>query len=101
MSSTELSSPRWPVELLERRYLLAVFGPDVSFGIGGSVAVPGHSVVAPLDDGQLLVVGFRRIPVPGPDSMPNSLMIASRLNDDGTLDASFGDGGSVRLEETF
>jgi hypothetical protein len=101
MSTTELSSPCRPIELLERRYLLAVFGPDVSFGIGGHVGVPGHYVVAPLGDGQLLVVGSRRVPVPGPDSMPNSLMIASRLNSDGTLDASFGDGGSVKFQEAF
>src|SRR5688572_8475578 len=89
------------VEDLEHRWLLAVFGPDVSFGVGGHlVDVPAQEVIAPLPEGKILTVGYRSIPVPGPDSPSDLLMVAARVNDDGTLDTSFGNGGTVELDRT-
>ena len=91
----------WCVEVLEHRWLLALFGPDMSFGVGGHVVdVPAQEVIAPLAGGKILTVGYRSIPVPGIDSPSDLLMVVARVNDDGTLDTSFGNGGTVELDRT-
>ena len=95
------SRVEWCVEVLEHRWLLVLFGPDMSFGVGGHVVdVPAQEVIAPLGGGKILTVGYRSIPVPGPDSPSDLLMVAARVNDDGTLDTSFGNGGTVELDRT-
>src|SRR5688500_8677772 len=89
------------IEGLERRFLLALFGPDPSFGSDGIVAVPGETVLAPLPDGKIFAVGHRSIPIIDvSDALEDRLMIVSRLNPDGTLDSSFHDGGTVELALT-
>jgi uncharacterized delta-60 repeat protein len=100
MSTVRSSRLEWCVEDLEHRWLLAVFGPDVSFGEGGTVAVPAGSVIAPLPDGKVFAVGRRFIPGWGFEAEGTGLLIVSRLNPDGALDASFGDGGQIKLTRT-
>jgi Ca2+-binding RTX toxin-like protein len=75
-------------EYLESRRLLAVFGPDVTFGKGGTANVRATKVVEPLSDGKILVAAVTR-------RSEGRGIVFSRLNADGTIDTSFGAGGAL------
>src|SRR5215211_3542018 len=89
------------VELLERRLLFALYGPDVSFGDGGRTDIPADSVIKPLPDGKIFVLGHRVIP-PNPDifdDISTYITTASRVNADGTLDTTYGENGQIEFDE--
>ena len=81
--------------------MLSLFGPDATFGNAGQVAAGGSNLIAPLSNGQILVVTRKGIPPdPGdtdPDNDFNS--VASRINADGTLDTTFGNNGKLIVGE--
>src|SRR5688572_23883521 len=85
------------IEFLELRRLLALFGPDVSFGNGGHAAFPATHALDVLPDGKLFVAGARMIPPQGFDDLPQFVQTISRLNPDGTPDESFAPGGRIEL----
>src|SRR5687768_11759306 len=82
-------------EPLEPRRLLALFGFDVSFGDGGTAAVSADTVLEVLPDGKLLTIGNRLLDLTGHDAQP--VLLVSRLNTDGTIDTSFGEGGRLNF----
>src|SRR5688500_10674919 len=82
-------------EPLEPRRLLALFGFDVSFGDGGSADVPADAFLVVLPDGKLLAAGGRQNPFVTNDT--DIELLVSRLNPDGTPDASFGNGGTINF----
>lgn len=69
--------------------------PDTSFGDGGSVVVdvdPGSDLPTEMllqPDGKVIVTG------PGGVNFGGGILVATRLNEDGTLDTSFGNGGKL------
>ncbi|VXC14391.1 hypothetical protein [Massilia sp. 9I] len=78
--------------------------PDTSFGSGGKATLAvgtsfdGSDVASSvqlLADGKILVAGYSTAPVSGTTAAPND-GILMRLNGDGSLDTSFGNGGIVR-----
>jgi uncharacterized delta-60 repeat protein len=83
-------------ESLEHRYLLAAGMLDATFGIGGKVITDFGEVlgsvrsVAAQSDGRIVVAGSIW-------DQPFSFVdwIVARYNSNGTLDATFGDGGKV------
>src|SRR5882672_4139332 len=84
-------------ERLEERRFLSVGGLDPSFGIGGKVTTDfsggndqGRQVVAGAD-GKIVVIGNTN----GPAGSGFQNFGLARYNDDGSLDASFGNGGKV------
>ena len=80
-------------EVLERRVLFVLYGPDISFGNGGVAAGPaGNQLLAELPDGKILAVGVRRISV---DQDFDTARDAHRLNPDGTIDRTFANGAGV------
>src|SRR5437868_8610685 len=98
-----MAKARWrrstcPIERLERRFLLALYGPDVSFGEGGHVDVPADSVLAVLPTGKILAIGGRQNPDVQDDT--DTEIIASRLNPDGSVDSSFGAQGAINFGDT-
>src|SRR5687767_11596631 len=85
------------IEYLEPRRLLALFGPDVSFGNGGHAVFPAVNALDVLPDGKIFVAGARMIPPQGFDDPPGFVQTISRLNADGTPDESFAPGGRMEL----
>lgn len=86
------------VERLEDRTLLAAPGDlDPSFGIGGKVttsfgAVEAGAVSVTIDaDGRIIVAGFSVA-----DAVTDSIL--ARYNNDGSLDNSFGIGGTIHTD---
>src|SRR3954466_3992147 len=100
-STTPARRPRF--ERLELRLLLALFGPAVSYGFGGASAhAPANNVLLPLPNGKIFTVGTHVIP-PDPeifDDIATYETWISRVNADGTIDTTFGDGGNIDLGET-
>ncbi len=83
------------LEALEGRYLLSAGALDPTFGSGGLVTtVPGAggraNAMAIQSDGDVVVAGWAKDPKTG----YQDFMVA-RYNLDGTLDATFGNGGIV------
>ena len=89
-----VSTPGDPFDFRIMR-LNADGSPDASFGDGGSVVVdvdPGSDLPTEMllqPDGKVIVAG------PGGVNFGGGIMVATRLNEDGTLDTSFGDGGKL------
>ncbi|HSI36612.1 MAG TPA: hypothetical protein VK986_23705, partial [Tepidisphaeraceae bacterium] len=96
------ASALWAVEGLEPRALLAAGALDPTFGQGGLVTTDligrantdGRAVVA-LEGGKFLV-GGQASAGDGVSTFADALV--ARYNADGTLDASFGDGGRVGFD---
>src|SRR3954471_19235003 len=86
-------------ELLERRLLFASYGPDVSFGDGGSVPAYAQDVIAPQSDGRIYTVGSYATNGGGSDEESIYHTAASRINADGTVDTSFGQDGTAQFGE--
>ena len=89
-----VSTPGSPFDFRIMR-LNADGSPDTSFGDGGSVVVdvdPGSDLPTELllqPDGKVIVAGTRNVNTGG------GFVVATRLNEDGSLDTSFGDGGKL------
>ncbi len=62
----------------------------------GAAEVLRDAALAP--DGRVVLVGWRERPRCGFSFLPTADYVAARVNRDGTLDASFGDGGRVVIE---
>ena len=108
MTRSFQSVPRargWQVESLERRVLLVTPGTlDVTFDVDGRRTLdfssgdiglhdsPGEVVVQA--DGKLVAVGYGELDEDGP---PHYFGQLARFNADGSLDATFGTGGRVRV----
>src|SRR5687768_842743 len=84
-----------PMELLESRTLLALYGPDVSFANGGLANVQGNVVLDVLPDNKILAVGYKSLPSRFFDDDIRYQSVATRLNADGTLDTTFGNDGAI------
>src|SRR3954462_10108879 len=87
------------MESLERRMLLAIYAPDVSFGQGGHADAAGSSLIQVLSDGSILVANVQTIP--DPDDFGGYEAYAHRLNPDGTIDETFGDGGQLYFPDLY
>lgn len=91
-----------PIEILERRCLLAAGGIDTSYGSNGvaTAAFPSYTVVANTSiiepDGKLLVTGGIQT---NQHPLPFGMAVA-RFNTNGTLDSSFGSAGTVIVSQT-
>src|SRR2546423_2788001 len=88
---------RATVERLEERRFLSVGGLDGSFGVGGKVITDfsggndlGRQVMVAAN-GKIVVIGNTT----GPSGSGFQNFGLARYNDDGSLDASFGNGGKV------
>src|SRR3954469_17218729 len=96
-------SPRARTERLEPRTLLTAGDPDATFGVEGFVTsqdvtyLRSASDVAVQGDGKFVVAGQR---APANDSFdpPHTDLLVSRFNADGTVDPTFGNGGSVVMD---
>src|SRR5688572_586858 len=87
------------IERLESRYLLAMYTSDVSFGSAGVTDVRAGLDVDVQPDGKILVKGSESIfggPEQGGD-FDHEEFYQSRLNADGTLDTTFGEGGTDNI----
>src|SRR3954469_13002974 len=74
------------VQRLEARRLLTLIGPDLSFGDNG-IAQAGNRLILPLDSGKIITLF---------DDAGEGI---TRLNDNGTPDKTFGDGGTVTFNQ--
>ncbi len=92
-------------ERLEPRVALSG-GIDTSFGSGGRVTIPFNlggdnndtaQAVAALPDGKILVAGGADTGTTSTDSALGESAVVVRLNADGSLDTTFGQGGRVIL----
>src|SRR3954470_11227189 len=72
------------MERLEKRMLLAIYAPDVSFGQGGHAAVLASSLLTQLPDGSILAAGVTTLP--SEDDFGGYESKAFRINPDGTID---------------
>jgi uncharacterized delta-60 repeat protein len=87
------------LELLESRTLLNAGLLDPTFGTGGKVTTHfmgngGASGGALQSDGKIVVVGSTRALLPG----TKSHFVVARYNPDGSLDTTFGTGGTVTTD---
>jgi hypothetical protein len=86
------------IERLERRVLLVLYGPDVSFADGGVAdGVHGDIELAVLASGKVLAVGATEHNSGGFDEQSTFTTAAQRLNADGTIDPSFATNGTLDL----
>src|SRR4051794_14236755 len=87
------------VESLEIRRMFALLGPDVNFGVAGTVQVDGRLDLQELQNGKIQAIGREEEPIDPDETDPSHIFdtVISRLNADGTLDTSFGTGGKVNL----
>jgi uncharacterized delta-60 repeat protein len=84
------------VEQMESRTLLSAGELDPTFGGDGRVTIDIQG--SPYDFAQSMVVQEDgKIVVAGPSNYPTAVFAIVRHNTDGSLDAGFGDGGTVRV----
>jgi uncharacterized delta-60 repeat protein len=88
-------------QTLERRQLLAIVAPDVSWGDGGRVNVPSNDLFRQLPDGTTYALGTWRRPNDdfGSGDSNGSAALLTKLRADGTIDTAFGTNGSLDLAE--
>src|SRR3954453_14127386 len=102
MSNQQPVSGVAPIEPLDRRLLLAaqVYSTDFGFGVAGHVDAPAERLIVPLPDGKILTVGDRFFPG-DPDESDDpgeSLTFATRATAGGAVDRTFGNNGSLELD---
>lgn len=96
---TAVSAVRF--ETLERRQLFAAtLGPDVTFAEGGTARVAVRDIVDIASDGKITVATTSILPSLEFDDLREG-EILTRLNADGTTDATFGTNGQVILDGGF
>src|SRR5262245_24413894 len=90
---------RLELEILEERNLLSAGFLDPTFGVGGSTVYAIHGSqpnvltdIATQPDGKIVAVGST--PGEGSNEFDSAVV---RFNTDGSLDTSFGNGGSVQV----